>query len=76
MNSPFLALHLNDFVKGFVIAVLIPVVTYVGQVITGGGFTMDWGTIWHLALVGGIAYLSKNLVTNSQGSLLTTEPKV
>jgi hypothetical protein len=74
--------HLNvaDWVKASVIAILTPVAGYVGQLLTafsqGGSFAPDWTTVWHLALAGAVAYLTKQFLTNSQGVPLTGEPKV
>lgn len=77
IKSDFLSLSKNDFVKALVMAVLTPIVAYVGQILVAfsgtGSFSINWTTIGQLALTGFVAYLAKQFGTNSQG-LLAAEP--
>ena len=77
--SKLFSLQAQDFVKGLIIAIFAPVVIYLGQVLqaatTGGTFLVDWGMLVKLGLSAGIAYIVKNYITNSQGQVLSSEPK-
>lgn len=77
ISSEFLKLSKNDIVKGVVTAVFTALVVALGGIVTQPNFdvfTVDWGTVGHLALNASVAafvaYLSKNLLTNSQGQIL------
>ena len=78
-NSKFLSLDVSDFVKAFIVAVLAPVMVYIGQVLTAattsGDFMPDWGTLGHIAIAAAIGYLVKNFATNSMGTPMSSEPK-
>jgi hypothetical protein len=75
--SKFFQLNMSDFVKGLIIAVLTVIVTSVGDIIATGNFptAAQWKIIGLAALSAAIAYIIKNLLTNSQGQFLTVEPK-
>jgi hypothetical protein len=73
MNSTFLNLNFNDFVKGLAVAVLTSVLTIVYDVVQTGSLTFDWKHIGTAAITTAIAYLLKNLFTNSTGTLLKKE---
>jgi len=73
MNSTFLNLNFNDFVKGLSVAVLTSVLTIVYDVVQTGSLTFDWKHIGTAAITTAIAYLLKNLFTNSTGTLLKKE---
>ena len=74
MKSDFLNLNWKDFVKGLLVAVLTAVITYLYGVIGTGDFTaIDWKMVGSTALIAALAYLSKNLFTNSEGEPLKTE---
>jgi len=75
MNSSFFSLNLLDFAKGLFIAVLTSVITLLYTTIETGELTFDWKLIGTTALTSALAYIMKNLLTNSQGKLLTKEPK-
>lgn len=75
MNSSFFSLNLLDFAKGLFIAVLTSVITLLYTTIETGTLTFDWKLIGTTALTSALAYIMKNLLTNSQGKLLTKEPK-
>lgn len=77
MRSKFLNLNFKDFSKGLIVAVLTAVITYLYEAVQTGDFTaIDWKTVGFTALSATIAYLMKNLVTNSDGEVATAERKV
>ena len=78
MNSKFFALGLKDIVKGLIVAFLTALITGLYQLIQVGPFELNWVTFQPIVLssVGAaLAYLIKNLFTNSEGLPLTTETK-
>jgi hypothetical protein len=75
MQSTFLNLNTNDFIKGLVMAVLSTVITIVYQTVEAGSLVFDWKSIGTMALTTALAYIMKNLFTNSTGSLFAAEQK-
>jgi GTPase Era involved in 16S rRNA processing len=75
MKSTFLSLNTTDFLKGLVIAVLTSVLTIVYTSLQTGSLVFDWKTIATTALTSAIAYISKNLLTNSKEQFLIKEQK-
>ena len=74
MKSKFLNLNLKDLGKGLLTAVIVAVITYLYEVLGTGNLTsIDWKTVGITALIAGVGYLFKNLVTNSEGQPLKTE---
>lgn len=77
LQSDFLSLSKNDFVKAFVVAVLSPVAAIVGQAFvdfsTGAAFSLDYTNLWHVAVAAGVAYLIKNLFTNNVGQFFAND---
>lgn len=73
--SGFLKLNLADLGKGLLIAVLTSVFTVVYNFVQAGSLTFDWEAIVTAALTGALAYLSKNLFTNSDNELAKPESK-
>ena len=73
MQSTFLNLNTNDFIKGLVMAVLSTVITIVYQTVEAGSLTFDWKAIGTMALTSALAYIMKNLFTNSTGKLFGKE---
>jgi hypothetical protein len=69
MNSPFLNLNSTDFLKGLIMAVLSSVITVVYQTVELGSLVFDWKAIGTMALTTALAYIMKNLFTNSTGKL-------
>jgi hypothetical protein len=77
MRSKFLRLNSRDFFKGMIITVICTLITGVYQLIASG-FAFNWITIKPvvIAAVGsGIAYLTKNLLTNSNGEFMTWDKR-
>jgi hypothetical protein len=75
MNSTFLTLNNNDFLKGLIMAVLSTVITVVYQTVEAGSLVFDWKAIGTMALTTALAYIMKNLFTNSTGKLFAKEQK-
>lgn len=74
MDSSFLTLNTRDFVKGLFIAVITAVITVVYTTIQTGTLSFDWKTISTTALSAALAYIMKNLFTNSNDKLLKKDP--
>ena len=75
MNSTFLNLNVNDLIKGLAVAVLTSVLTIVYNTLQTGSLSFDWSAIATAALTSAIAYLMKNLLTNSEGKMLKKDVK-
>lgn len=75
MNSSFLTLNAKDFIKGLVMAVLTAVITLIYTSVQAGNLTFDWKAIGVAALSSALAYITKNLLTNSNDQILKSEPK-
>ena len=75
-NSPFGKLNVRDLINGIVVAFLTAALTGLIQILDAGGLP----TIEQLivagksGLVASLAYLLKNLVSNSQGEMGVKEP--
>jgi hypothetical protein len=71
--STFLNLNSSDFIKGLLMAVLSSVITVVYQTVEAGSLVFDWKAIGTMAFTAAIAYIMKNLFTNSTGDFLKKE---
>lgn len=72
MQSAFLKLKSNDFVRGAVVAVLAAVFTVLAQWFNAPGFDyadFNWPELAKVATGAFVAYMSKNLVTSSNGKV-------
>jgi len=77
MRPKFLTLSRRDFFKGLVIAILTAIITFLTDALASG-MSLDLQLLGKVGLAAAIAFLSyllKNLFTNSQGEMLTPEPK-
>ena len=63
-------LNLNDWSKGLIVAVLASVLQPVLVVLQGGGLVFDWQAILTVGLTAGLAYVLKNLGTNTDGEFV------
>lgn len=78
MRSKFLRLNSRDFVKGLIVTTICTLITGVYQLMTSG-FEFNWITLKPvvIAAVGsGISYLTKNLLTNSNGNFMTWDEQL
>lgn len=73
MKSPFLNLNIQDFFKGLLLVVLTSVITIIQESLTQGSLAFDWKAIGTTALTAGLAYILKNLLSNSEGKFLKSE---
>lgn len=73
MGSSIFTLNTSDFLKGLIMAVLSSVITVIYQTIEAGSLVFDWKAIGTMALTAGLAYIMKNLFTNSNGGFLKRE---
>lgn len=79
IGDGFLQLKSSDLVKGFIMAVLSVLITWIGQGLQSGVFPMDkatWILELKIAFGAGIAYLIKNLFTNADDKFLVKDKKV
>lgn len=75
MSSKFLRLNRRDFIRGLIVTVICTLITGIYQVIASG-FEFNWITfkpVLIAAIGAGISYLTKNLLTNSEGKFMTYE---
>ena len=75
-KSNILKLNWKDILKGFILAVILAVVTGVYQAIEAGNFELTWlffKPILLTGLGGGLAYLIKNWLTNSEDQFIKKE---
>jgi hypothetical protein len=78
MKSNFLNLNIKDLLKGFVVVVGMAILTAVYTAIEAGNLAFTWEFFKPVLITGlgaGIAYLMKNLFTNSQDEMLKGENK-
>lgn len=75
MKSKFLKLNTRDFINGLIVAMFCTLITGFYQLIANGG-VINWSTIKPVviaAIGSGVAYLTKNLLTNSKGQFMKGE---
>jgi len=73
MKSSFLSLSTKDFIKGLVVAVLTSVITIVYTSLQVGSLDFDFKLIASTGLSSALAYILKNLVTNSNDEIMKKE---
>jgi len=74
MKSSIFTLNKLDFVKGLVIAVLTSIITIIYDTVQLGSLTFDWKAITTAAASAALAYILKNLLTNSNDEFLKKDP--
>ena len=75
MKSKFLRLNSRDFINGLIVVMFCTFITGLYQLIASGG-VINWLTIKPVviaAIGSGVAYLTKNLLTNSKGKFMIRE---
>jgi hypothetical protein len=75
MRSKFLRLNSRDFIKGLIVVFICTFITGIYQVIACDG-VISWITMKPVIIAAtgaAISYLTKNLLTNSQGEFMKTE---
>jgi hypothetical protein len=77
MRSKFLRLNSRDLIKGIIVTVICAFITGLYSLIANG-FELNWVTIKPVviaAIGAGVSYMTKNLLTNSDGDFLNFEQK-
>jgi hypothetical protein len=77
MQSGLFKLNLSDFLKGALVAILTAVIGALYALVQSGTFPTTFAELQPVlvaAVTAFLAYISKNLVTNSQGEVATPEP--
>lgn len=69
IRSEIFTLSKNDYIKGFIVAVIGAVLTTILQALTNHT-GIDWSVVANVALTAGISYLVKNFFTSSNGKVL------
>jgi uncharacterized membrane protein len=75
MRSKYLKLNTRDFINGIIVAIICTFITGFYQLIANGG-VINWLTVRPVviaAIGSGVAYLTKNLLTNSKGQFMKSE---
>lgn len=74
-NSPFGKLNLRDLINGLVVAFLTTSLTAIAQILDSGILPSlaELKSAGLAGVVASLAYLLKNLVTNSQGEMAKVE---
>lgn len=73
MNSAFLRLNLKDVARGLVVAVIVVVLGAIQAAVQTKGLDVaayDWAGILDVAWQAAVAYLGKNLISDSDGKVL------
>ncbi len=73
MNAKLFNLNLSDFWKGLIVAVFGAVLGVIYKSVSEGSLEFNWMFILKSGLLAGLAYLLKNLSTNSKGQFLTKD---
>ena len=68
-SSAFLNLNWQDFAKGLIMSVLGAIGAVVQSSFAAGVFTLDWESIWQVAMVTGVAYIMKQLFTPTPAAI-------
>jgi len=62
--SKLFTLNTKDFLKGLVMAILVPAVTIIQQSLDSGTLVLNWKTILIASISGVVGYLMKNFFTS------------
>ena len=75
LPSNFASLDIRDFLKGLVMAVIVPALLAIQQSLTAGELTINWKALGITAVASFIGYLIKNFFTNSVPAAIVTVQK-
>lgn len=73
MDSKMFKLNVRDVSKGFALAVITAVMTWLLQILDAPGFSVyqiDWTEIGRIAFAAGVSYLIKNYLSDGQGRIM------
>ena len=73
MKSSIFTLNKADFLKGLIIAVITAVITILYNTVQVGSLSFNWKAISTAAASAALAYIMKNLLTNSDDEFLKKE---
>ncbi len=73
--SKLFQLNSNDFWKGLIVAVFGAALGIIYKTVDAGSLDFNWMFIFKAGLLAGLAYLLKQLSTNSGGQLFTADKK-
>lgn len=65
MKSDRFSINWNDFLKGLILAVIMPVLTIIQQSISNGELTFNWRLIGLTAAGAFVAYIIKNFFSDN-----------
>lgn len=75
-NSSFFKWNLKDFIKGLLVAIITTVIGGLYTSLNSGSIPLTWAEWWPIlqpGILAGLAYLTKNLLTNSDDKFLKKE---
>jgi len=64
--SKLFELNKKDFLKGFIMAILVPAVLIIQQSLDSGSLVLNWKAILMASISGALAYLMKNFFTTEE----------
>jgi len=73
--SKLFTVGVRDFLHGLFIAVAGGVFTVIEQSLQANSLTFDYKAIGTVAGISALSYISKKFLSNSQGEILSSEPK-
>ena len=72
LPSNFASLNIKDFLKGFVLAVIVPALLAIQQSLSAGELVINWKALGITAAASFIGYLIKNFFTNDVPAAVAT----
>ena len=75
LPSNFASLNIKDFLKGLVLAVIVPALLAIQQSLAAGELTINWKALGITAAASFIGYLIKNFFTNDVPAAVATIEK-
>ncbi len=73
--SKLFSLNISDFWKGLIVAVFGAILGIIYKTVDAGSLDFNWMFILKSGLLAGLAYLLKQLSTNSAGQLFSADKK-
>lgn len=72
-NSKLFNLNLNDFLKGLLMVLLTAIITTLYQNFVSVPPKVDWQLVLNNSILSGLAYILKQISTNSDGNILVKD---
>jgi hypothetical protein len=73
MFTKLWTIKLSDGQRALIVAVITVPLGIIYDTLTAGSFDFDWKAILRAAILGFLAYFGKNLMTGSNGNLLSNK---